>query len=111
MSKTAALSTVVGLAAAWLAFTLLVWAYGEAPREVAADLAAGTWGSAYGVGQVLFKATPILFYSAAAYEIDKDQAINSGAQAYLIKPSQPSELCKLVESLIQSHPRYHRAAL
>jgi len=57
------------------------------------------------------KATPILFYSAAAYEIDKDQAINSGAQAYLIKPSQPSELCKLVESLIQSHPRYHRAAL
>jgi DNA-binding response OmpR family regulator len=57
------------------------------------------------------KATPILFYSAAAYEIDKDQAINSGAQAYLIKPSQPSELCKLVESLIQSHPRYRHAAV
>src|ERR1051325_9433790 len=57
------------------------------------------------------KATPILFYSAAAYEIDKDQAINSGAQAYLTKPSQPSELCKLVESLIQSHPRYRHAAV
>src|ERR671912_406368 len=26
--------------------------------------------------------TPILFYSAAAYEIDRDQAIKSGAQAY-----------------------------
>lgn len=57
------------------------------------------------------KATPILFYSAAAYEIDKDQAIDSGAQAYLIKPSQPSELCKLVELLIESHPRYHHAAV
>ena len=49
--------------------------------------------------------TPILFYSAAAYEIDRDQAIKSGAQAYLIKPSQPSELCNLVTSLIESHRR------
>ena len=55
------------------------------------------------------KSTPILFYSAAAYEIDKNLAINSGAQAYLIKPSQPSELCKLVASLIESHPRYQHA--
>jgi DNA-binding response OmpR family regulator len=44
------------------------------------------------------KVTPIVFYSAAAYEIDKDQAINSGAQAYLIKPSQPSEVCAIVAS-------------
>lgn len=51
------------------------------------------------------KATPILFYSAAAFEIDRDQALKSGAQAYLIKPSQPSELCNLVTSLIESHRR------
>lgn len=51
------------------------------------------------------KATPILFYSAAAYEIDRDQAMQCGAQAYLIKPSQPSELCNLVTSLIESHRR------
>ena len=55
------------------------------------------------------KATPILFYSAAAYEIDKDLALRSGAQAYLIKPSQPSELCNLVVSLIESHRRYRVA--
>ena len=42
------------------------------------------------------KATPILFYSAAAYEIDRAEAIESGAQAYLVKPSQPSELAHLV---------------
>ena len=51
------------------------------------------------------KATPILFYSAAAYEIDRDQAIKSGAQAYLIKPSHPAELCDMVSSLIDLHRR------
>lgn len=55
------------------------------------------------------KRTPILFYSAAAYAIDRDQAINSGAQAYLIKPSHPSELCNLVTSLIESHRRVRAA--
>lgn len=56
------------------------------------------------------KLTPILFYSAAAYAIDRDQAIQSGAQAYLIKPSQPSELCNLVTALIESHRRVQPAA-
>jgi DNA-binding response OmpR family regulator len=56
------------------------------------------------------KETPILFYSAAAYEIDRVEAIRSGAQAYLIKPSHPSELCSLVTSLIEGHRRpRHRA--
>jgi DNA-binding response OmpR family regulator len=56
------------------------------------------------------KATPILFYSAAAYEMDRAEAIKSGAQAYLIKPSQPSELCQLVTSLINSNRRIRAAA-
>ena len=54
------------------------------------------------------KATPIVFYSAAAYEIDRDEALDSGAQAYLVKPSPPSELCTLVSSLIESHRRIDR---
>jgi two-component system, OmpR family, response regulator len=54
--------------------------------------------------------TPILFYSAAAYEIDRDKALNCGAQAYLTKPSQPSELCNLVATLIESRGSYLRAA-
>ena len=53
--------------------------------------------------------TPILFYSAAAYEADREQALRSGAQAYLVKPSHPSELCSLVTTLIESH-RQVRAA-
>src|SRR5689334_20861250 len=47
------------------------------------------------------KATPILFYSAAAYASDYDMALKSGAQAYLVKPSQPAELCDLVTQLIE----------
>ena len=45
--------------------------------------------------------TPILFYSAAAYAADSDLALKCGAQAYLVKPSQPSELCDLVTHLIE----------
>ena len=45
--------------------------------------------------------TPILFYSAAAFEVDKDTALNCGAQGYLIKPSHTWELCDLVSSLIE----------
>jgi DNA-binding response OmpR family regulator len=48
------------------------------------------------------KSTPILFYSAAAYASDHDTALMCGAQAYLIKPSQPSDLCRLVSELIEN---------
>ena len=44
--------------------------------------------------------TPILFYSAAAYEIDRELALDSGAQGYLTKPTQNTELCDLVSQLI-----------
>ena len=49
--------------------------------------------------------TPILFYSAAAYEADRESALQSGAQAYLVKPSRTSELCALVTSLIDKFPK------
>jgi len=48
------------------------------------------------------KTTPILFYSAAAYASDHEMALQCGAQAYLIKPSQPSDLCELVSDLIET---------
>jgi DNA-binding response OmpR family regulator len=51
------------------------------------------------------KTTPILFYSAAAYASDHEKAMRSGAQAYLIKPSQPSELCRMVTELIEESQR------
>src|SRR5262245_6734526 len=43
--------------------------------------------------------TPILFYSAAAYERDIQEALRSGAQAYLVKPVKPDDLVQAVVRL------------
>ena len=44
--------------------------------------------------------TPILFYSGAAFERDKQEAFASGAQAYLTKPVDNDELVEEVFRLI-----------
>lgn len=48
---------------------------------------------------------PIMFLSGAAYEADKETAINSGAQGYMIKPADIDELCSEVSKLIDVFPR------
>jgi DNA-binding response OmpR family regulator len=48
---------------------------------------------------------PIMFLSGSAYEADKESAINSGAQGYLIKPADLDELCSEVSKLIDVFPR------
>ena len=44
--------------------------------------------------------TPILFYSAAAYESDQEDALSAGAQSHLVKPSNIRELVGEVNRLI-----------
>lgn len=44
--------------------------------------------------------TPILFYSGAAYEVDKQRAIDAGAQGYLTKPGGITDLVDEVARLI-----------
>jgi DNA-binding response OmpR family regulator len=48
--------------------------------------------------------TPILFYTAAAYERDIEDALRAGAQDYLIKPVIPDELKQAVARLISVAP-------
>ena len=45
--------------------------------------------------------TPIVFYSGAAYD-KKQQALEAGAQAYLIKPADVNELVRTILRLIAS---------
>jgi DNA-binding response OmpR family regulator len=54
--------------------------------------------------------TPILFYSAAAYESDKNLALKAGAQAYLVKPVDVGDLLKTINSLIRERRKIGRGA-
>lgn len=44
--------------------------------------------------------TPILYYSGAALDADKESAFAAGAQAYLVKPAALTELVEEVSRLI-----------
>lgn len=46
------------------------------------------------------KSTPILFYSGAAYDADKQEARDAGAQGYLTKPDGITDLVEEVAKLI-----------
>jgi two-component system OmpR family response regulator len=46
--------------------------------------------------------TPILFYSGAGHQSDKDGAIAAGAQGHVVKPSDPDELSSQIHALIKS---------
>ncbi|MGI8733415.1 MAG: response regulator transcription factor [Pyrinomonadaceae bacterium] len=52
-------------------------------------------------------ATPVLFYSGAAYDSDKLKAIRAGAQGYLVKPCSFAELLQTVATLIVHVRRPH----
>lgn len=51
------------------------------------------------------RTTPILFYSAAAYESDKQAALAAGAQGYLVKPIGIDDLISEVERLMAANGR------
>lgn len=44
--------------------------------------------------------TPIVFYSGAAYDADKREALSAGAQLYLVKPADISLLVTSVRELL-----------
>ena len=77
------LAVGLGLLSTYAVFCLVVFAYGEAPRAVVAELAAGTWGSTYGIGQVLFKATPLLFAGVAVDVGLRAKLFNVGAEGQI----------------------------
>src|SRR5262249_3923562 len=55
------LPAVWAIGIALLCASVLIVCVGGAPLEVYRLLVSGTWGHAYGIGQVLFKTTPLVF--------------------------------------------------
>jgi ABC-type uncharacterized transport system permease subunit len=60
--------------------SLLILAYGEAPAAVYGRLLSGTWGDLAGLGQVLFKATPLIFTGLAVAVGLRAGLFNIGAE-------------------------------
>jgi CheY-like chemotaxis protein len=44
--------------------------------------------------------TPVIFFSGAAYQADKDQAIAAGAQAYITKPATVEDVIRAIRGAI-----------
>lgn len=54
--------------------------------------------------------TPVVFFSGAVYQRDKDRAMAAGAQAYITKPAHMTDVISVIRSTIQtSRVRYQIA--
>lgn len=76
----------IGLAliVAFIAGSVLIWAIGESPLEVYQVMLARTWGTKYGIGQVFFKATPLILTGLAVATAFKVGLFNIGAEGQVI---------------------------
>ena len=79
----ALLPAAVVLAMALVAGDLLILAYGEAPGAVWRAMIEGTWGNAYGMGQVLYKATTLTCTGLAVALALRAGLFNIGAEGQL----------------------------
>ncbi|MFH0778422.1 MAG: ABC transporter permease [Candidatus Eisenbacteria bacterium] len=74
---------LLAIASAFAAGAIFIAAIGQNPIFVYGKLFSGTFGSFYGVGQVLFKATPLIFTGLAVALAFKAGLFNIGAEGQL----------------------------
>ncbi len=74
---------IFALAGALLTLNLLAFGFGEAPLDNLAHAFQGTWGTPYGIGQVLFKATPLLLTGLAFHVALRAGLFNIGTEGQL----------------------------
>ena len=73
----------VALLVALICGDLLIMSYGQSPTNVYRLLLEGTWGNAYGFGQVLYKATTLSFTGLAVSFGIRAGLFNVGAESQL----------------------------
>ena len=64
-AEEALIPPLVALLVALICGDLLILSYGQSPANVYRLLLEGTWGNAYGFGQVVYKATTLAFTGLA----------------------------------------------
>lgn len=74
---------LVALLVALICGDLLIMSYGQSPATVYRLLLEGTWGNAYGLGQVLYKATTLIFTGLAVSIGIRAGLFNVGAESQL----------------------------
>jgi simple sugar transport system permease protein len=79
----AVLPPLVALALAAVVGDLLILVFGQSPGAVYRLLLEGTWGNAYGFGQVLYKATTLAFTGLAFAAAARAGLFNVGAEGQL----------------------------
>lgn len=79
----AVLPPVMALLIALVIGDLLILSFGQNPAEVYGRMLAGTWGNAYGLGQVLYKATTLTFTGLAVAIGLRAGVFNIGAEGQL----------------------------
>ena len=83
LAEEALLPALVALLVALVAGDLLILIYGQSPGAVYKLLLEGTWGNAYGFGQVLYKATTLVFTGLAVSVGLRGGLFNIGAESQL----------------------------
>jgi general nucleoside transport system permease protein len=79
----AVVPAVVAILIAAVVGDLLILSFGQSPSDVFRMLLAGTWGNAYGFGQVLYKATTLTFTGLAVSLGLRAGLFNVGAESQL----------------------------
>ena len=82
-AEEALIPPLVALLVALICGDLLILSYGQSPAEVYRLLLQGTWGNAYGFGQVLYKATTLTFTGLAVSFGLRAGLFNIGAESQL----------------------------
>lgn len=74
---------LIALLSAALVSSVLILIYGQSPLRVYSLMMASTWGSTYGLGQVLFKATPLCLTGLAVAFAFRGGLFNIGAEGQM----------------------------
>ncbi len=77
------LAFLFSLGAVWLALDVVALIYGIAPLLLLREFLFGTWGTSYGIGQILFKATPLVFTGLSVRLALHAGLFNVGAEGQL----------------------------